>query len=608
MDLMGQGTFGQVAKCRVRKTNQLVAVKVIKRQPAFSMQGDKEIQILLRLRDRPNKKDNFLQLQDCFTHRGHTCAVFELLSISLHKLFNQQKGRPNLTINDIQKISINILETLALLKEMGIIHTDLKPDNILMKSLDDIHDVKLIDYGSALLVTESLNYYVQTAFYRSPEVILHVPFNCAIDMWSFGCFVAEMFLGVPLFPSGNEYTLMQMMVSLLGCLPPDDMLKKGKRSNKFFHLKGDTGPKLRESVKSSHDITVSKSTLADIIRGFRSFDGDDDDSIINNDEDMLDRERLLDFLSKILVFDPNIRLDPMEALQHSFITSVASPVISEPSAVQPNNELSPAPVHLSSPNAIANNPSSINTSRTTEESPAIRTPPNPHRYINLSKSKEGILLSPSKSPYKSPAVTTISYLENKALSSPPQKVLKSILKKKSVADYQQFIQPQQQPAQQDNTLDARVNFLYNEPRPQSAVLIPNAVAPPYDHHQQQQHQQHQQQQQEQQQQLQLQQLQQQLQQLQQQQLQQQQYANYGIPTNNQLQNAMAVPTYNPNGYQQQQHQLQQQLVTAYNNAGYHAAQLPYVTVPSPLLYRKQYNVSQQAPVYPNRHFSPKQLL
>lgn len=85
-----------------------------------------------------------------------------------------------------------------------------------MFSIDNIHDVKLIDYGSALLETESLNYCVQTAFYRSPEVILHVAFGCAIDMWSFGCFVAEMYLGVPLFPSGNESTLIRMMVSLLG--------------------------------------------------------------------------------------------------------------------------------------------------------------------------------------------------------------------------------------------------------------------------------------------------------------------------------------------------------------------------------------------------------
>jgi dual specificity protein kinase YAK1 len=43
---MGQGTFGQVAKCKIQRTGALVAVKVIKRQPAFLMQGDKEINIL----------------------------------------------------------------------------------------------------------------------------------------------------------------------------------------------------------------------------------------------------------------------------------------------------------------------------------------------------------------------------------------------------------------------------------------------------------------------------------------------------------------------------------------------------------------------------------
>lgn len=83
------------------------------------------------------------------------------------------------------------------------------------------------------MVTERLNYCVQTAFYRSPEVILHVAFNCAIDMWSFGCFVAEMFLGIPLFPSGNESTLINMMVSLLGY--DLDKKKKGSRlTNSYF--------------------------------------------------------------------------------------------------------------------------------------------------------------------------------------------------------------------------------------------------------------------------------------------------------------------------------------------------------------------------------------
>ncbi|KAI8992137.1 kinase-like domain-containing protein [Mycotypha africana] len=215
LELMGQGTFGQVVKCRNTTTGELVAIKVIKRQPSFHIQGQKEMSILCILRERLDESDRFLQLRDHFLFRGHLCAVFELLSISLHKLFSLQPGKPCMAITDIQMIAFNILQTLALLKEMKIIHTDLKPDNILLKSKENVHDVKLIDYGSALLESDNSNYCIQTAYYRSPEVILRAPFNCAIDMWSFGCFIAELFLGEPLFPSGKETTLMQMMVKAL---------------------------------------------------------------------------------------------------------------------------------------------------------------------------------------------------------------------------------------------------------------------------------------------------------------------------------------------------------------------------------------------------------
>jgi dual specificity protein kinase YAK1 len=82
-------------------------------------------------------------------------------------------------------------------------------------STDTVDDVKLIDYGSAFLESDKPNYCIQTAFYRSPEVILRMKFGCAIDMWSFGCFVTELFIGKPLFPSGNEATLLHMMVATL---------------------------------------------------------------------------------------------------------------------------------------------------------------------------------------------------------------------------------------------------------------------------------------------------------------------------------------------------------------------------------------------------------
>ncbi|KAI9483173.1 MAG: kinase-like domain-containing protein, partial [Benjaminiella poitrasii] len=328
LDLMGQGTFGQVVKCKTIKTGELVAVKVVKNQPIYSSHGDKEVEILCKLRDSPEHKERFLQLQNSFVFRGHKCAVFELLSISLHKFLQQKPGKPYLAIYDIQRIASNILETLDLLKDMRIIHTDLKPDNILLKSLDNLHNVKLIDYGSAFFETDRKSYCIQTAFYRSPEVILQMEFGCAIDMWSFGCFVAELFIGKPLFPSGNEAMLMHMMVNTLESSPPDHMLYQGKRSSQFFHFQQQQNNsetqtsqvRLRGLESSSHDIPVNCTTLEQAIMGFRS-DNDDINSVINDE----DRKNLYDFLKNILVFDPVKRFSPREALKHPFIMEIITP-------------------------------------------------------------------------------------------------------------------------------------------------------------------------------------------------------------------------------------------------------------------------------------------
>lgn len=256
--------------------------------------------------------DRYLKLCDHFVFKGHICIVFELFSVSLHKVLRQS---PRLSILDIKKIASRILETLDLLKHLHIVHTDLKPDNILLKSSEDLHDVKLIDYGSASIENEvPLSYHIQTAFYRSPEVILKIPYNCAIDMWSFGCFVAEMFIGKPLFPSGNEIFLLHMMAATLKSLPPDTMLKRGERSSEFFHMKGlQNGvdvTKLRDKI--THDF----SSLDERVMGSESEDSEQD------------RHCLLDFLKRILVYDPDKRYTPREALNHPFVADAREDIIS----------------------------------------------------------------------------------------------------------------------------------------------------------------------------------------------------------------------------------------------------------------------------------------
>ena len=66
--------------------------------------------------------------------------------------------------------------------------------------------VKVIDFGSASHVSKAVcNTYLQSRYYRAPEIILGLPFCEAIDMWSLGCVVAELFLGWPLYPGSSEY-------------------------------------------------------------------------------------------------------------------------------------------------------------------------------------------------------------------------------------------------------------------------------------------------------------------------------------------------------------------------------------------------------------------
>jgi dual specificity tyrosine-phosphorylation-regulated kinase 2/3/4 len=64
--------------------------------------------------------------------------------------------------------------------------------------------IKVIDYGSACMWNERIYTYIQSRFYRAPEVILGIPFTAAIDMWSFGCILAELYTGYPLFPGESE--------------------------------------------------------------------------------------------------------------------------------------------------------------------------------------------------------------------------------------------------------------------------------------------------------------------------------------------------------------------------------------------------------------------
>ena len=108
------------------------------------------------------------------------------------------------------------------MKRLNIIHCDLKPENILLKNKNK-SAIKVIDFGTGCFAHSTYYTYIQSRYYRAPEIILGIPYTCAIDMWSFGCILVELFNGYPMFAGENEFELLAMIMEFKG-IPPIKMI------------------------------------------------------------------------------------------------------------------------------------------------------------------------------------------------------------------------------------------------------------------------------------------------------------------------------------------------------------------------------------------------
>ena len=70
--------------------------------------------------------------------------------------------------------------------------------------MDNGRRVKVIDWGSSAFIGKTIYTYIQSRYYRAPEVILGYPYSCEIDVWSLGCVFAELVTGTPIFPGEDE--------------------------------------------------------------------------------------------------------------------------------------------------------------------------------------------------------------------------------------------------------------------------------------------------------------------------------------------------------------------------------------------------------------------
>ncbi|RCI13926.1 hypothetical protein L249_7931 [Ophiocordyceps polyrhachis-furcata BCC 54312] len=330
LDVLGQGTFGQVVKCQNLKTQEVVAVKVIKNRTAYFNQSMMEVSVLDLLNTKLDKNDDhhLLRLKDTFIHRQHLCLVFELLSVNLYELIKQNQFR-GLSTTLVRVFAQQLLNGLALLNKARLIHCDLKPENILLKNLES-PIIKIIDFGSACDERQTVYTYIQSRFYRSPEVLLGLPYSSAIDMWSLGCIVVELFLGLPLFPGSSEYNQVSRIVEMLGN-PQNWMLDMGKQAGEFFEKRQDEFGRRTYHLKSMDQYArehntkeqpskkyFQASTLPEIIKSYPM--PRKNMKQVEIDREMNNRIAFIDFVRGLLTINPLERWSPQQAKLHPFIT------------------------------------------------------------------------------------------------------------------------------------------------------------------------------------------------------------------------------------------------------------------------------------------------
>ena len=137
-----------------------------------------------------------------------------------------------LSLNLIKRFSVQILNALVVLQEVKIIHCDLKPENILLRQ-PNRSAIEIIDFGASCFFDKRIYTDIQSRFYRAPEIMLGIPYTNAIDMWSFGCILAELFTGFPIFPGENEADQLLSIMEYTG-VPSKEILMKSSRKKLFF--------------------------------------------------------------------------------------------------------------------------------------------------------------------------------------------------------------------------------------------------------------------------------------------------------------------------------------------------------------------------------------
>lgn len=309
---LGEGTFGKVVQVVDEQTKDKLALKIIKNVDKYRDAAKLEINVLETL----NKQDDVIgeklcvRMLDWFNYHGHMCIAFEMLGLSVFDFLKDNNYHPY-PLEQVRHIGYQLILSVLHLHRNKLTHTDLKPENILFVKSDfdlmyserkkrevrRIRDttIKLIDFGSATFDHEHHSTIVSTRHYRAPEVILELGWNQSCDIWSIGCILFELYLGITLFQTHDNREHLAMMERILGPIP--SKMSKRTKTKYFYHgrldwdEKSSAGRYVRNHCKPLHRYAST------------------------GDEEV---RNLFDLIRKMLAYDPKERLSLRRALEHPF--------------------------------------------------------------------------------------------------------------------------------------------------------------------------------------------------------------------------------------------------------------------------------------------------
>lgn len=334
---IGTGAFGVVVEAFDRRTERTVAIKLLKNREKFAQQAETEASILARLRhvsQGTGINAHLVEFIEYFAWGGHECIVFERLDHSLYQVLSLSNFR-GVSLGIVRKFTVQLLESLAFLRrpDVNIIHCDLKPENVLLRQPSCRGQIALIDFGSSCLSHRQLHKYIQSRWYRAPEVILGLRYGQEVDMWSLGCMLFELCCGNPLFPGGHRplttrsacHDMMLRFVRVLGPVPAALVASARQR-----HARASgpaSGSSLSSSGSSSRRVSVDLNDEAfrgelNMLASRRSPREELLAALganVANRNSATQCELFADFLATMLQFEPHARVVPQAALDHPFL-------------------------------------------------------------------------------------------------------------------------------------------------------------------------------------------------------------------------------------------------------------------------------------------------